>query len=492
MAVSDTLEKDQASAASLKWAAPVAAACLVHCLLWSVVPLLYLGNLHTDTVEATSWATHWDFGYVKHPPLVVWLLNMTLALPGSRMFKDLALSQATVAISAWFIWKTVGLYVSQRMSALATLAYLASPPATFFAVQVNHNSLSIPFGAAILFFGLRYFQNRRGSDAVLLGLAGGLGLLTKYQTAFFLISLAVLAIRFPKFRWVWRDPRSYLAAALCLVIFAPHLWWDYQHGWKTLLYASADRPIKSLRDVGSSFNELLDGILMCAAGPILIWLALGLPKLSFGEPEKVRMGAWILATPIAVMVVLGFASGQIMRQGWLIPLIPAIIVGASLIVSVAPGPPPAALSRRSMLLSAGQVLAFAAFLLGRATSGGPVAAYSLDGKELAKQVQAIWRASRPGEIPCMILPNRSFGLATMLYLEPIPLVVDLDVTRGPNTDPLAACRAAGGVALTPSGNDFNQELRALGLVAARATVGTWPRMGRFEWPFEVYVIPPGN
>ena len=213
-------------------AGAVALACFAHVAIWAFAPLFFLGNLHTDTVEATSWATHWDWGYFKHPPLVVWLFKLAIAMPGSRMLKFLLLSQATVALSAYLIWRTLRLYASAWAAAVGVLVYLASPPATFFATQINHNSLSIPFGAAILLFGLRYFEKRGTADILALGAIAGLALLTKYQTAFFLMTLAVLALVVRRFRWVWSDPRGYAGAALALAIFAPHVWWDYQHGWR--------------------------------------------------------------------------------------------------------------------------------------------------------------------------------------------------------------------------------------------------------------------
>ena len=42
--------------------------------------------------------------------------------------------------------------------------------------------------------------------------------------------------------------------ALALAIFAPHVWWDYQHGWRTLMYASADRPLRTIGDALTAQN----------------------------------------------------------------------------------------------------------------------------------------------------------------------------------------------------------------------------------------------
>ena len=472
-------------------AGAVALACLAHAIIWSLAPLLFLGNLHTDTVEATSWATHWDWGYFKHPPLVVWLFKLVVGLPGSRMLKFLLLAQATVLASAALIWLTVRIYASQWAAAFGVLVYVASPPATFFATQVNHNSLSIPFGAAILFLGLRYFEKRRTADILALGVIAGLALLTKYQTAFFLMTLAVLALVVARFRWVWTDPRGYVGAALALAVFAPHLWWDYQHGWRTLLYASADRPLRTIGDFGYSLNELLDGVLMCLVGPLLAWLVVGRPRPALVSDAVSRLGWLLIATPIAIMVALGFASGQILRQGWLIPLMPGVAVGVALVFARAAEGitvSPRAIAARAAGVSGALAVAFALFLLGRAAMGHPVAAYSLDGRDFTGQVQSLWRARSGGApIPCLLTPNRSFALATMLYLDPIPSGGDLDPLPDAAAA-MAACRG-GGLVLSPEGFALNEKLDASTLDRATVSVRPWPAIGAGSWTFRLYFLP---
>ena len=308
------------------WTLPraVGAAGAAHALAWSVLPPLYLGNLHTDTVEALSWASHWDWGYFKHPPLVVWLFKAALALPGPRLVNFLIISQLSVLISAALIWQNVRALKDAEAAAAAVCLYLASPPATYFAVQINHNSLSIPFDAAILCFGILFLEKRRTRDIAVLGVVVGFALLTKYQTAFFPMTLAILAVANPKYRWVWSDWRGYAAALLALLIFAPHVWWDFNHGWRTLLYASSDRPLRGWVDIGLSLNELFDGMLMAAVGPIFCWFIMGRPRLTKSNPAEFRLGVGIAATPIVIMIFLGFLSGQVLRQGWLIPLIPSV------------------------------------------------------------------------------------------------------------------------------------------------------------------------
>ncbi len=483
------MQSRTAAPAQYHGAAKAAAfACCIHALVWSFAPPIYFGNLHSDTVEVLSWATHWDWGYFKHPPLIVWLFRLLLGAPGSRMVNLLILSQASVLLSAALIWRTVRIYASPRAALTAVVIYLASPPATYFATQVNHNSIVIPFGIAICCFGLRFFEEKQSSDALLLGIAAGLALLTKYQAAFFLMTLATIAAVIPGYRWVWRDVRGYGAALLALTIFAPHVWWDYEHNWRTLAYASSDRPLRTLADFAAGLNELLDGLLMCAVGPALAWLVLGRPHPQRAEGLPFRIGLLLAATPIAIMIGLGFLSGQVLRQGWLIPLFPASAIGLALMFRAErEGVAPRAIAWRAIFVSCCNAAAFAVFLFFRAWSGHAVTAYSLDSAELTESIQNVWRKQNNGPVLCLQMPNRSYALGTMLHLDPPPLVFDLPMPPHGEAD-LSPCRPTGGLIIVPEGEPVNAVLQAVGLRHERVSAANYPRIGNNIWTFELYFV----
>ncbi len=466
---------------------------LFHALLWAAAPPFFTGSMHLDTLEVASWTSSWAWGYAKHPPLIVWLFKIAIAAPGSRPLKFLMLSQIAIGTTAFFVWGIVRLYASPRAAMIGLLIFLASPSANSFAVQVNHNTISMPFGFGSLFFGLRFLERRRSLDVALLGLIAGLGLLTKYQTAFFLVSLIVISIVEPRYRSVWGDPRGYVAAALCLIIFTPHVWWDYQHNWRTLLYASSDRPLRSFGDLILSLNELLDGLLLCVVGPVLAWLVLGCPVLRPGRGQAERIGLFIVALPVSVMIALGFATGQILRQGWFVPLLPGVAIALALIFATKANDhssPGTGIAARAMALSIGQVGVFALFLLLRAASGSPVEAYSMDAKQFAGKVEAFWLRYQSGAVPCILLPNRSYGLAIMLHFDPIPNVVDFVLDARDINQSLAACRATGGLLITPENDANNAELDRMNAESLTIDVGETPWPYPYAWRFRIQYIAP--
>ena len=179
---------------------PIAVALLVQVIVWTLGPALIAGNLHGDTLEAAYWGRAWALGYSKHPPLTSIAIDLALRSGLPPILALMALSQLTVGVAALFIWRSVRLFASAETASLAALMYLASPSATFYAAQINHNSMLSPFLAASAFYGLRYLDEPRWRDAIALGVAAGLAMWTKYEIIFLLVTLVALAAVVPRFR----------------------------------------------------------------------------------------------------------------------------------------------------------------------------------------------------------------------------------------------------------------------------------------------------
>lgn len=136
-----------------------------HALIWSLGAWAVVDSLHVDSLEIVGWANDWSLIYPKHPPLAAWLAKIAVAAPGPGLPAILILSQALVGASAALTWRIVRLYASADVAAMATIGFLASPPASIFAIQYNHNLVLIPFALAAALFALRFFEQRRRSTS---------------------------------------------------------------------------------------------------------------------------------------------------------------------------------------------------------------------------------------------------------------------------------------------------------------------------------------
>ena len=431
---------------------PMAAAMLVQFLVWSLGPTLIFGNLHTDTLEAAYWGQEWALGYTKHPPIPSWLLDLTLHTNLQPIFALMALSQITVAISAYFIWKTARLYASEQTSALAVLLFMVSPAATIYAVQINHNSILTPFWTAATYFGLLYLEERRWRDAILLGLIAGLGMLTKYEILFVLATLLVLAMVIERFRPALFHPASYVCLLIFLVVISPHIWWLDANDWPSVSRALGTEKVNDLKMLNTSAVNLLVGFftLFIIPGAILFSTMRQRADDDHTRGPSYRLIAALLGfTPMAVLILGAVATMQVIKPLWVLSLSSTVAVGLAILFpagAAGSGLRVCQSARIASIMSAVIFVGFSLYLLIAGLIGKPLTAYSLNTKQLATSTVALWQKHSSRPLACVIIAERKVGPSGVLWLPGHPLI--LEGWRDPL--PNDGCARTGAIAVIPS------------------------------------------
>jgi dolichol-phosphate mannosyltransferase len=95
--------------------------------------------------------------------------------------------------------------------------------------------------AATLFYLERALVAGRNSAWLGVGIALGLGILSKYTLVLLGCSALLFVILDPTARRWMRRPQPYLAVALALLLFSPVIIWNFQHHWASLLFQSVRR-----------------------------------------------------------------------------------------------------------------------------------------------------------------------------------------------------------------------------------------------------------
>ena len=485
-----------ALARATRKSAPVAVAVAVgvHCVIWTFGPALVLGNLHSDTLEAAYWGRAWAWGYDKHPPLTTWLFDLALRTNLQPIFALMALSQLTVAASAYFVWRTARLYASRETAALAVTLYLVAPAASIYAVQINHNSIMVPFAAATLFYGLRYLERRRWTDALALALAAALGVLAKYENTFLLATLLGLALIVPRFKPAFHAPASYVCVATFALLLVPHVLWLQANHWPSAARALGyDKITSAAAFVVSAANSLVGVFTALCAPYAVLWLT---RRRRTPEPAVARdVGLGLAYGPLLVMFLAGAATYQIIKPLWVIPLATAAAVGLALLHPA--GPEGRGLAPRvSATIAVGwSALVFAGFLLFLFIAGAigkPFSAYSPDTQALARDTQAFWASRRSGPLACLVTGDRKIGASGVLWLPGRPDVVDASSPSWRTPAQIAACRRTGGVAVLAADADPTLDLfpgacrDEAGTVTMPAVTGS----GRGTWAVRLVIIPP--
>jgi 4-amino-4-deoxy-L-arabinose transferase-like glycosyltransferase len=247
----DSVEKAIALAALLAYFLPAGALlrtpmttrCAVA-LLASVCALLTIWRLWSrqhagvelffDEAYYWGWAQNLDWGYYSKPPMVAWLIHLGTELFGDRPSGIRAGAALLYPLTAgWVFLITRRLYAgdpqANTLALAAGVAFITLPVVGFGQWFMTTDAPLLFFGAFAIWAWLRAQDRNHWGDWLLLGLALGLGALSKYTMVFFALGMG-LHLMTQADRWErLRNPRLWLAGLVALIILAPNLAWNAAH-----------------------------------------------------------------------------------------------------------------------------------------------------------------------------------------------------------------------------------------------------------------------
>ena len=190
-------------------------------------------------MEGLVWASSFEWGYQKHPPLPTWVLYPLTIVLGKAVWLTYALGYLSVVFTQIIIYLLLKQVVEQARHQVPInapfLAILCTSTIAYYTVRggdYNHNSMQLwSIAAMFLFYYQAWLVERTNEFSIswvywaLLGLFAGLAFLTKYSV---LVQIAVLGLHFlwsgrwqSKYAW-----GGFLVALLVMMLtISPHLLW---------------------------------------------------------------------------------------------------------------------------------------------------------------------------------------------------------------------------------------------------------------------------
>lgn len=229
---------------------------------WFLISIVQAANTELFDDEAYYWvySRFIDWGYFDHPPMIAALVKAGYAIFHNELgvrFFIILLNTATIFLVQQLTYKKddrLFYAVALSIAAAQIGGILAVPdtPLLFFAV---------------LYFWLyqRFLEKTNLASALLLGFCMACMLYSKYHGVLVigLVLLSNIKLLANKYMWV--------AAAVCLVLFLPHLYWQYQHNFPSIQYHLFERNASSYRFAFTT--EYIIGQI-AFAGPIIGWFLL--------------------------------------------------------------------------------------------------------------------------------------------------------------------------------------------------------------------------
>ncbi|MGA8612604.1 MAG: glycosyltransferase family 39 protein, partial [Xanthobacteraceae bacterium] len=195
-------------------------------------------NLPLDLIEALTYGPKWPLGSDKLPPLPWWLVEIMY-----RLFRaDIAyyaLAEVVVIIAFVLVWKTARPLVGTTGALISVLIIDGLHYFQYTAAKFNHDVIQLPFWALA---GWSFHAAlRRGHIGywLLLGIAFAGALWAKYFVIVIAASYAVFLLIDRDARPALRTPGPWLAAAVALLLTAPHLIWLVANDFVPFHYVDA-------------------------------------------------------------------------------------------------------------------------------------------------------------------------------------------------------------------------------------------------------------
>ena len=282
--------------------------------------------LSADEAYYWLWSRHLAAGYFDHPPAIAFVIRAGTALFGATPFGVRVGGIFLSFVASWFVWRTGAILArDEKVGAIACLFFNLTLMISVEMLAATPDAPSIAT-AAVFCWGLaKLAETKDGRWWLAVGIAAGVGLLSKYSAFFLGFGALVWLLASPMRRWL-ASPWPYLGGVLALILFAPNLWWNQTHGWVTFAFQFG-------RIEGESFTlrylfEFLGAQLLLATPFILLLGAMGLAAASRARDERQMLIAAILWPAIAYFA---YHSLHARVQGnWPCFLYPLLSVAAAL------------------------------------------------------------------------------------------------------------------------------------------------------------------
>lgn len=211
-------------------------------LLFIVIGIVFVINVIQGGVtellsdEAYYWVyrEHIDLGFFDHPPMVaVWIYLSELFFSGElgvRFFSAISYS-----LTLWFVWKSIDHHKKKEYTWLFLVVFLSSVLLSVYGFITTPDTPLMLFYAIFIYAYHLYLKHKSTSSYLLLAVSIAGMMYSKYQGL-----LIVFFVIISNFKLL-RDPRLWLTSLLALILYTPHLYWQWANDFPSIRFHLVQR-----------------------------------------------------------------------------------------------------------------------------------------------------------------------------------------------------------------------------------------------------------
>lgn len=234
---------------------------IIFLIIWLFFNLLQakFTGLHADEAYYWVYSRFLAWGYFDHPPMVALFIKA-----GYSLFQNtLGLRLVTVlsyTLSIYFIWQMVKPYAANPK----VFILLFSSVIIFhvYGVITTPDSPLFFFSVLFLYVYQQYVKEDHWKWGLLLGALAAATLMSKYHGILMIFFILISNLSLLK------RPSFWLAIFVALVLYLPHIYWQYSNDYPSLQYHLFDRSASPYK-IKDTALYLLDQLLM--TGPLTGW-----------------------------------------------------------------------------------------------------------------------------------------------------------------------------------------------------------------------------
>jgi 4-amino-4-deoxy-L-arabinose transferase-like glycosyltransferase len=196
-------------------------------------------GFHRDELDFIMNARQLAWGYVAYPPVTPFFARIGLELFGEslRGLRVLpAIAQGIVMVLAGLMARDMG--GKRNAQLMAAFAVFIAPMSLTGGTVIMYFTFDYLWWALVAFFLVRLLATEDPRYWLGIGAGIGLGMMTKYTMAFWVIGLIIAILVTPARKYL-RSKWLYFGTGLALLIFLPNLVWQIQHDFISLKFLSA-------------------------------------------------------------------------------------------------------------------------------------------------------------------------------------------------------------------------------------------------------------
>ena len=287
--------------------------------------LAYMDVAQLIPDEAYYWqyAQHIDLSFFDHPPMVAWLIWLGTTLAGHNEF-GVRIGAFLCGLIAMAYVFALARNLYDKSTAMRSVLLFAIVPFGFATgLAMTPDAPLIAAWAATLYYMERALLANQSQAWLGVGIAFGLGILSKYTLGLLGIAALIYAVLDPVARrWLLR-PHPYLAILIALILFSPVIIWNMENDWASFLFQTG-RVGNTQHTFATHLLILQIATVLTPVGLIAAVFALRSISLSYCQAPRKYLFIGIF-TGVPLLVFLAISTFDPLRFHWTSPLWLALI-----------------------------------------------------------------------------------------------------------------------------------------------------------------------